>query len=257
MRRAILILMLLFLGACSTEQMIERMTTPRERAVAQQAVDALIAGDYEKFDEVIDPPLRDEMTPEAMKAAQPLMPKGKAALQGIFVETNAGKTHKSFTYHAGSGDRWAIIQITLRTAPGDVVVAGYRVWPQDHAPANNPGSATIGVVHYLWIVGMMVALGTTLTALVMVLRTRGLKLKWLWAIGCLFSFVKFELNWTTGDWVAEPFFFVLFGAGAIKAGPFGAWLLQFAIPVFAIIFLVCKARGAFDPDPEEEAEPFR
>lgn len=256
MRRALLVLILLFVGACSTEQMIEKMTTPRERAVAQQAADALVAGNYEKFDEVIDPPLRDEMTPETMKAMRAYVPRGKAVLKGVNVAATSGRTLKSLNYEVGEGDRWAVVQITLRTAPGPVVVAGWRVWPLNRS-SPSPGSAEVGMVHYLWIAGMIMALGITLTALVMALATRGLKLKWLWAIGCLFSFVKFELNWSSGEFVIEPFFFVLFGAGAIRAGPFDAWLLQFAIPVFAIIFLVRKAQGAFDPDPEDEAEPFR
>ncbi|MCW3849252.1 hypothetical protein OF829_18595 [Sphingomonas sp. LB-2] len=259
MRRTIVIL-LLFLAGCSAEQMIERMSTPEERTMALEAAKALAAGDYQTLDRMIDPPLRDELTPESLAKIKPMVPRGEMALKTMAMRSTTvdgvTTTLKSFNYEVGSGDRWAIVQITLRVAPPrETVFAGYRVWPVDHAPSGF-SFARAGPAHYFWLFAMALAVGLSLMGFVQVLRTRGLKLKWLWAIGCLFSFVTFTLAWETGMMGVAPISFLVLGAAYFQLDLQGGPLLQFAIPVVAILFLIRKASGAFDPDPEAEAEIF-
>lgn len=96
-------------------------------------------------------------------------------------------------------------------------------------------------IHYVWILAMLTAVATSVAAFVLTLRTRGLRLKWLWAIGSLVGLTGFQLNWTTGEWGMWLFSFHLFGAGAVQNGPLLPWIMTFAIPVVAIVFLILRA----------------
>jgi hypothetical protein len=113
-----------------------------------------------------------------------------------------------------------------------------------------------GAINYLWIAAMAIAVGSSLAAFVLILRTRALRLKWLWAIGSLLGFVNFRLDWTTGQWDIWPLSFTLFGASALRSGMLAPWVMSFAIPIVAIVFLALRARGrlpirhAIDPRPE-------
>lgn len=261
MRRTILIL-LLFLAGCSAGQWYDRMSTPEERALALKAATALQAGDYDALDLIIDPPLRDEVTPKAMAKLKLMVPKGPMMLKTIGVQNNPETyvfpTLKSFNYEVGRGDRWAIVQITLGLSPTRSAVAGYRVWPTDHAPsdASTLSLAAAGAIQYFWVLAMAVAVVVSLTGIVQVLRMRGLKLKWLWTIGCLFSFVNFQLNWVTGEWGIWPLSFTLLGASLMRPDPFSPAVAQFAIPVVAITFLILRATWARASYPGEDEETF-
>jgi hypothetical protein len=64
--------------------------------------------------------------------------------------------------------------------------------------------------------------------------------RWLWIIFILLGcFVQFEVNWSSGQWSVKPLNLVLLGAGFYRFGVYGPWILHFALPVGAIVFLIC------------------
>jgi hypothetical protein len=263
MRRAILILMMLVgLGACSAADWNEKMSTPEERALSLRMLKALQSGDFGSVDAAARPELREELTAEIFDQVHGMIPPGEPRLETVAVDTNTADgvttTLKSLNYEMGAGDRWAIVQITLQTSPGITTVAGFRAYPMNKSPiaAESFTFEGKGALHYFWLLAMAAAVATTIAAVVLVVRTPDVRRKWLWVIGCLVSFVSFQLNWTTGEFGITPFAFLLLGAGGFKAGPFVPWILQFAIPVVAIVFLTRKAMGVYRYDPEKAAEPF-
>jgi hypothetical protein len=264
MRRVILIL-LLVLGACnSVEDWNNKVSTAEERSFALSIIDATRQGNFGLIDARILPEYRPQLTPELFAKIRELAPPGKAVLQTVAVDTQsdgfASRTIKSFNYEIGGGKRWALFQVTILGPPGHLQLVGVHIYPLDRPPSsvNAFGSVDRGMIHYLWLAAMALALGTTLTALVLIVRTRGVRLKWLWALGCLMSFGLFQLNWTTGAWSVTPIGFVLFGAGAVQNGPLMPWIMQFAIPVVAIVFISLRFTGAFErrSDLDEDAEMF-
>jgi hypothetical protein len=263
MRHVILILMMLAgLSACSPQDWNEKLSTPDERALSLRMLKALQAGDFGSVDAASRPQLREELTADIFDQVHGMIPPGEPRLQTVAVDSNTmdgvTTTLKSFNYEMGGGDRWALVQITLQTSPGNMKVAGFRAYPMAQSPiaAESFSFAGKGALHYFWLMAMMLAVATTITAIVMVIRTPDVRRKWLWVIGCLFSFVSFQLNWTTGAFGVTPLSFLLLGAGGFKAGPFAPWIFQFAIPVVAIVFLTRKAMGVYRYDPEKAAEPF-
>jgi hypothetical protein len=92
--------------------------------------------------------------------------------------------------------------------------------------------------HYLFLAGMVASLGLMLAAMVKVVRTKGLKRKWLWLIASLFCVIGFQINWFSGalTWKLN---FGLINAGAVTASSrFDPWVLFFSLPLGAILILV-------------------
>jgi hypothetical protein len=249
MRVVIAGILLLLLGACSVQRFNAWLSTPEERAFAEQMVQVIQAGDMRRLVAVSDPDTMRDFTERLLKQVRGLTPAGPAKLMTVSSNTvTAGgqtRTFKTFNYELGAGQHWAILQIILHPAGEKIWLAGVYVQPVARSPsaAHAFSLKGKGAIHYLWLSAMLLTVLTSIAALVLILRTHGLKLKWLWAIGSLFGFVGFQLNWTTGDWGAWPISFYLFGAAAVQNGPLLPWVMTFAIPVVAIVFLVARTIG--------------
>jgi hypothetical protein len=251
--------MLMLLSACSAQQWIERLSTPPERDMALRALEAVRSGNIASLRTMSETQLMDELTPEVAAKMRSMFAPGKPALLTVSQNSMTAfggetKTYKSFLYEMGSGNRWAIAVISLQPVGDKTWIAGIQVIPFDHSPvtANALTLEGKGAIQYAWLAAMVVAVLISLIAFVMILLTRGLRLKWLWAIGSLVSFVSFPLNWTTGETGFSPISFLLLGAGGFQASPLAPWIMTFAIPIVALVFLALKTLGHFEPheDPD-------
>lgn len=152
---------------------------------------------------------------------------------------------KQFTYETGNERRWAAIQVVLREGNGKTTVDSVFIQSFDRAPSSL-GAFTLrdkSVLHYAWLAAMAAAVTTSIVAFILVLRTSALRFKWFWAFGVLFSFVSFAINWTNGSWGVRPISLLLLGASGTRAGFMDPWILQFAIPIPAIVFLMLRGIG--------------
>jgi hypothetical protein len=84
----------------------------------------------------------------------------------------------------------------------------------------------------------------------MCIRSR-IRRKWLWIIFILLGFVQFRFDWSTGHFDVQPISFALFGAGAFRPSAYAPWVLNFAIPVGAIIFFATRRRLLLDDATKE------
>jgi Phospholipase_D-nuclease N-terminal len=76
----------------------------------------------------------------------------------------------------------------------------------------------------------------TLYALIVCIRTKIERRKWLWILFILFGFGRFMVNWTTGSWDFHIFYAQLLSASA-GAAFFGPWIISVSLPVGAVFFL--------------------
>jgi hypothetical protein len=78
-----------------------------------------------------------------------------------------------------------------------------------------------------------------IAALVKVVRTRGLKRKWLWGLLSFVGLFGFRLNWTTSqvaiNWITVQFI----GAGMTRSlSKFDPWVVSWTLPIGALLILV-------------------
>jgi hypothetical protein len=92
-----------------------------------------------------------------------------------------------------------------------------------------------GFIHYIFLFFAIMIPTLIIVTLIFALKTK-LKKKWLWIIGILFGFIKFSINWTTGQVGVKLINILLLGAGFSKSGTIAPWILSFSIPIIAIFF---------------------
>ncbi|GAO38238.1 hypothetical protein SCH01S_10_00480 [Sphingomonas changbaiensis NBRC 104936] len=234
-------LFLLFLAACSQQAMIDRIASRDEQAQVLTIAQELRDGRSSDIEAEVQPQLRSEV-PETIEQIRRML----AVVPGPFsidsvnsVSATNRPTTKTFLLHAGAGDHWAVIDITLQGVPGTMELAGFHVQRVTADPTLNQFRwADRGVFGYIWLAIMAACPLTCLWAVVLIWRRRWLDHRWLWTIGSLLGYVGFGLNWATGAWAILFVNVSVLGAQALKMGPYGPWLLNFGIPVVAIIVIV-------------------
>lgn len=101
------------------------------------------------------------------------------------------------------------------------------------------------LVHYLVFAACIAVPAFILVALVVCILSR-IRRKWLWISFILLGFMQFRFDWTSGQFEVQPISFALFGASAFRQSPYAPWVLGFAIPLGAIVFLIFRRRLLLD-----------
>ena len=109
-----------------------------------------------------------------------------------------------------------------------------------------------GIKHFLFFSISILVPVFILITLFFAIRTK-LNKKWLWIIGTLFGFMKFSINWTTGQIGFSLINFSILGAGIVKSGNVAPWILSFSIPLVSIIFWIRKLKST--KTTEKELQP--
>ena len=255
--RFVVALVLFVLSACSYQQMFDKFSTPAEQALALRAARAVQEGDAKWLWNASDPRLRAQLNATLVGNMRALCPKGNPVLGNVNVQwtevDGRSTTLKRFTYELGADDKWAMLEVVLETAGTTPVVAGVFVQPigQSVLGANRFTFKEKGAIQFIWLALLIAAVSTSILAFVLVLRTKRLRLKWLWCLGVLVSFGMFQLNWVTGEWRFLPVSFLLLGGSGFQQGPLAPWIFSFAVPIIAIAFLVLRATGRLPIKPAE------
>ena len=244
--RFIVLPIILLLGACSPQAWNDRMTTPQERELAQRVIAMIRGDDVNGLRAVSDSELSPQLTPQSMHPIVRMMPTaGQPSLQVVAVNTlamdSAPRTVKVLYYEVGADKQWAIVQVTLAIRGAQTRLGGFHVQPSALRPTtfNDFTFAGKPAINYVWLAMMALAIIVTILGAVTAFRSPHFrKLRWLWIVGSLFSFVTFSLNWATGAFGVMPISFLLPGASAMRGNALSPWIVSFAIPVVAIVILV-------------------
>ena len=247
--RAILIsLLCLFLATCSQSDWNERLSSPDERSFALETISEFRAGDFEALEARMDAELFAETTGGKEEIHSTLPKSGVPELVTVasFSSTASGAvtTTKNLNYEFGSDDRWVIMQISLQGTPDGPSLIGWQVMPFNQRPssANDFSMGDQGFIGYAWIFTMVFATGIMIVAAVLAFLSKGIRLRWLWILGCLLGLGKFQLNWSSGEWAFQSISLSLLGGAFVKSSPFAPWVLSFSLPIVAICFLATRSR---------------
>ena len=143
--------------------------------------------------------------------------------------------------------------VVSTTADGAFLLKGLRVQPMQDSLERLNAFRLRGksIAHYAVLALAPAVALFILTVLVVCIRTKIPRRKWLWVLFILFGLGKLQLNWTTGQTALRPISFQLMGAGAAAAGPYAPWILSVSFPLGAVVFL---ARRRTWNGPEGRAE---
>lgn len=244
--RSIWIALALLLAACA------QSVDPAREAQATEAYADLVGGR--------DDELTASMAPEARAAVNEALleqMRGYAPDGPIPEPRSLNWTwHSSGSFHAyelrqeyaypDQAVHWSVAM--AREGDGPWMVTGIHINTFDSAVAEAARFSLVGrpIQNYLVLTGAVLSF-------LLCLATAGLaawRRRWLWMFGCLFGFGQITLNWATGEIYFEAARFALFGAGFLKGGGVAdPWFVSFAIPVFAIAFLLLRRWRPKPPKP--------
>lgn len=221
-------------------------------ALRDPAVDAEIGATFERVRSQ-DPRLLDTLTPEivatispeALSAIRAEIPEGAPTARKVMAtsiaSTSRGTTVEAIDEYAYP-DRILLVRTVLQQAPDDMQwrIAGFHVQAASTAEiaSHKFGAAGKSVGHYLFLAMTALSPLVMVAALVKVVRTSGLRRKWLWGILAFLGLLSLQMNWTTGEVMVNYLTVQLLGAGVMKAAsPLAPWLLTFSLPVGAVLIL--------------------
>jgi hypothetical protein len=238
------ILVLIFLSGCNqnSETLVQKFTPPEDEAKATNYIAELRQGRYEEIQNDTDASIKtDDIHSRLVKMAALIPSQEPVSVKVIganqFQSQGIYKINLTFEYQFPTN--WVLINVAFQRKDGVSTIYGFNVQPISTSLENYNKFTLINKNIFQYAIFALAILIPifTLCVLVLCIRTKMKKRKWLWIIFILFGVGKITINWTTGHWDFGIFQFMLFGAGAF-APPFGAWIITVSAPLGAIIFLL-------------------
>ena len=139
-------------------------------------------------------------------------------------------------------DRAALVQTRLFKQPGtqEWLVQGFQVQVAtfEQLKTNNFVLAGKPATQYLFLLIFAASPVLIIAALITVLRTSGLRRKWLWCIAAFLGVSSIRMNWTTGVTGLDPISVHLLGASFTRGlSSFSPWILTASVPIGALLIL--------------------
>ncbi|MCW5650054.1 MAG: hypothetical protein KIS62_09930 [Ramlibacter sp.] len=251
----------LALAGCDQEAMLQRMVPQEEAALAKELVAKIAAKDFTAVDERLASNLR---TPEARaqleQLATLLPPERPKSIRvvGSHTMSKSETTTYDLTFEYEYPQRWLLVNTVLQKRNGKLTLEGIHLTPiaQSLETINRFTFDGKGIPHYLVFVFAIVIPAFVIYALIMCVRTKLPRRKWLWLLFVAFGVVQFKFDWTTGAWAVQPIAFLFLGGGFAKMGPVAPYIFTLAFPLGAIAFMVKRRSllSANDATPLAQAD---
>jgi hypothetical protein len=249
------LLLIIFSGCNQTkDSLIRRFIPLGSEAIATNYINLLREGKYEQIEADLNPSLktpniRDTLAGMASKipSEDPKSVKVIGAYNNIF-GSDSSEINLTFEYQFPS--QWLLINVATQKKNGISSIVGLNVYPLSDSLENLNRFTLVGkgIIQYVTLAFAILIPLFTLYALVLCVRTKMEKRKWLWIIFILAGLGKFTINWTTGQWNFAPLSFQLLGSSSF-APPYGAWLISISLPMGAILFLFRRKRHIASIEP--------
>ena len=149
------------------------------------------------------------------------------------------KVALEYGYESG---RWFLMSGEIVGEPEQLRIANYRMKEIEFPLSVTNAFALSGKTssHYAFLVMTVASFALSLCALVLCLRTRGLRRKRWWVLFIVFGLGTFTIDWSTGAYSYWPVSVLLMSAAFTRDGMLGPWTLEFAVPLGALVFLLMQ-----------------
>ena len=238
----------LILSGCdpNQESLLRKITPAEDEAVATNYIALLRQNKFEPILANADQSLKSVFTKELLvKMANAIPPQDPISIKIVGVQRfhNSDFSSINLAFEYQFSTNWMVINVMTQKKGGISTIVGFHVYDFGDS-LENRNKFTLSGKSFLQYVTL--ALGILIPififcVLVLCIRTKMEKKKWLWIIFILFGIGRFTVNWTTNRWGVSPLYVLLFGSGSF-APPFGPWLISIAFPLGAIIFLIRRKK---------------
>jgi len=236
----LLFLIGLALSACG----VETLAPKEDLGFVKHVVNLFQTRDFAAIEALLDPKLKDAQLHANLEKVAEFIPKDpplKIETVSWDVNSSGGVTTEGFQLQYQFPSQWLVVSIVLEKRDKATLITGLHVSPLTESLQSTNGLtfANINSGKVAFLVLAVVSPLFILFSLVVCIRTRMSKWKWLWIVFILFGAGQFTLNWTTGDLNIQPLAFLLFGAG-FSSGGYSAPAISVGFPLGAVLFLVFR-----------------
>lgn len=233
--------------------MMDRMAPDDDEAFAQEYLDVLRSRDIDTAIRLLDPQFNVLGIESNLVVAADILDKGEVVskeLVGCNVFSSPGKRRSNLTYQYQFTNQWVLAAITIDTIDEQKQVFGVNVnpIPKSLGELNAFTFAGKSILFYVILIAAVIIPLFMLFSLIVCIRTKMKKRKWLWVIFIIFGFGALSLNWTTGQLNFNPLNLQLLGAGCFKPGLYAQWTISIAFPLGAILFLIRRKKLIKEPE---------
>lgn len=246
--RYLLILLMMFISGCSVQNLNEKLSTPEDREIAEKSITLIREGKIEDLKPLMEEAAYQETLNIDKNTWKDFAIDGDLELVTVNSNVNysdgTSVTNKGLYYQFGSGSQWYLYQVQLLETNQGPIITAWHLTPYNIKPTEAGDFSFEGksFIHYFWIGAIIVNAIIIIFAVILAIRSKGIKRRWLWIIGCLIGFMGFSLNWSTGDWGFQLINIQLLGIASIKASPIDAWVLKFSLPIIATLFIIIRPK---------------
>lgn len=265
--RTTVLALLALLSACKPAMTVEDFADDASETKATHYLTQLLEGRYEELKNALEPSLRPKLTDAVLHRMREALG-AEETPERILVGYNAHTydrepTRYNLTYQFGYENRWVLVNIAFRTLEdGSDEIFGLNVYnpmSQSLQDANRFTLSGKRLVHFVFLFTCAAIPLFILATLVVCIRTKLERRKWLWILFILVGIVQFSLNWTTGQIGFRLVNFQLLGSGALAASVHSPWILSFSLPVGAFMFWMkrdqIRAKPSSSETPTSPVEP--
>jgi hypothetical protein len=234
-------LSLLSLAGCSPDAFLQKFTSAEDQATAKKYVDYLRHGQYAQIEAVADPGIQGPALHPMLEQMARLIPDEEpSSIKLIAAQTMQGPdgAAKNLTFEYRFGERWLLVNVATQQTQNAFTIVGFNVYPQAQSLQEQNRFTLNGKAagQYLLLALAVLFPLLTLYALILCVRTKMARRKWLWIIFILLGVGQLAVNWTTGEWNFMPLMVQLFSVSALSSG-YGPWVVGVSLPLGAIMFL--------------------
>ncbi len=252
-RRAILFvalsLLLLPLAGCDPQAMMD-LSAPQEGKPRRR--NALWrwwrSWDFDTFQVQAVPSLRTPDTRAQFEKVADLFPPGEPlSIHVVGAASNyvSGTTTYDLSFEYAYPGKWLLANVVLQRHDGRLEIFGLhvRALSKPLAELNKFAFAGMGLGHYLMFAMALLIPLFIIFALIVCIRTPMARRKWLWIVFIVLGVAGLSFNWTTGAVDFQLLHLQLGGAGYMRQGLVGPWVITLSVPLGATLFLIRRSRS--------------
>jgi len=266
MQRSLCLLLIFLLAACSQQDLMQKIATPKDQADAQYYVDLLRARDFDAIEKSADSSISHAAFKSELPKMAAVFPQGDPAsikpdsikpdsikpdsikhdsikpdsitLVGAQRRTINGDASVAMTFEYAFGDKWVLASVTIRDPDGARKLFAFKVNAEHESLQAHNAFRLSGKspLQYFVLFGTIGAFVLTVWALIACAFTPMLR-KARWIVFILLGLCDLGVNWTSGEWYFSPLYVQLFSA-SFSTSRYGPLLISCSLPLGAILFLL-------------------
>jgi hypothetical protein len=229
-----------FLVGCDQTTFMKKWYAPEDELSARSYVDLLLQGKFDQIARDLDPTVTDSNVLHefaTMAAIVPAEIPKSVKVVGAHTFRGRGYSTTSITLEYQFPSKWVLVDVTTKKEGNVSTLLGFHVGALKDSLENLNKFTLLGqgAAQYLVLTLAVCSLGFSLYVLILCIRMKDVRRKWLWMPLILVGVEKLAINWTTGQ--------LTFGIVAIQIPcitashpPYRPWTVGAWLPIGAILF---------------------